>query len=362
LEYIKLPKTSVKPYQFISNDVNFESISMGSYRDFIYYAKIGFPHSKTPLKVLLDTGSNEFWLVSDQCDSSFCEGRNFYPVGSFAETFEFLRVRYFSGIIEGFGVADSIFLGPLRAQCQDFIAATYVDIENVWDFDGIIGMGPKRESMAFGRPTFVENLYLQEQIPNAIFTFLFAPKASKRKSQLIIGGIDRKKYKGHLHWLQNESRSFWQVPLLKFNVDDFQHSGYDNILFDSGTPYIVCPHEILLEINDVLDAVPVENTGYFAVPNILGVPCQSGLMGPKITFEIGTRNGSTGSFMIFLYPEDYLYEEDGICYTIFTSHPEWTHHPDFKNRWVMGAHFMKIYYLAFDLETDQIGIAPLRNV
>jgi hypothetical protein len=66
--------------------------------------------------------------------------------------------------------------------------------------------------------------------------------------------------------------------------------------------------------------------------------------------------------MIFLYPEDYLYEEDGICYTIFTSHPEWTHHPDFKNRWVMGAHFMKIYYLAFDLETDQIGIAPLRNV
>lgn len=334
--------------------MNFDSIPMGNYHDHIYYAKIGYPGAKSPLKVLLDTGSNESWLISDQCDSYYCDGRNYYSVDPVAVDADFVRVRYYSGSIEGFGVSDSIYLGSLRADDQHFIAASYVNIENIWNFEGIIGMGPKSKSVVFGKPTFVENLYRQDQISNAIFTFIFNAKSLKLKNELIIGGIDRRKYLGHLTWIQNNSPSFWQVPILRFGVGHHSYPSSDYMIFDSGTPYIVCPHDTLMAINDIIGAEAVDDSPYYAVP------CKNSLMRAKLTFEVGGRKESMESYRIELYPEDYIYEEDDICYTAFISHPEWADHPQFRYRWVMGAHFMKIYYLAFDMETDQIGIAPLK--
>lgn len=210
-------------------------------------------------------------------------------------------------------------------------------------------MSPRITGARTGYNTFLENLSLQRQFHSTVFSFILYDYDDKsNESYLILGGVDHDLYGGRLEWVSNNSPYFWSLPVTHVSFGNTFGRAKGSAIIDSGTSYIFCPERILEGMHQLIGAKPGKDDPFRTVD------CDSVKKMPKFTLVIDDE------FEIPLYPNDYIYKIGSVCYSAFLPMEHENDDPTNPD-WILGAAFLRSYYVAFDTENSQIGIARYRH-
>uniref|UniRef100_A0A3B0MH11 Pepsinogen, putative n=1 Tax=Theileria annulata TaxID=5874 RepID=A0A3B0MH11_THEAN len=224
------------------------SILIPHLRHVQYALNMGVGTPKQEINPIIDTGSTNTWVISQNCISNTCEG-----VASFnskkSETFnpinEGLKIKFGTGIIKGVLGIDNITIGNdiIKQQIFGLVNEENSNIFNVIKFQGIIGLGfPK---LAFDHHTSLYDNYSKQINADLIFSLYF----SNQYSYLMMGGIDKRFYKGDLYMLPVIRELYWEIKLYELWIGNIKLccNNESYIIFDSGTSFNTMPHtEFLL--------------------------------------------------------------------------------------------------------------------
>lgn len=210
-------------------------------------------------------------------------------------------------------------------------------------------MSPRITGARTGVSTFLENLASQRQFEHPVFSFiLYDYDDLQRQSYMILGGIDHKLYQDELQWVDNNSLYFWSLPVTHVSFGQTFGKAKGSAIIDSGTSYIFCPGRILEGMHQLIGAKPGKDEPFWTVD------CSNIARMPTFTLVIDDE------FEIPLYPSDYTYRIGSTCYSAFLAMEHENDDP--KNPdWILGAAFLRSYYVAFDMDRSQIGIARYRH-
>lgn len=210
-------------------------------------------------------------------------------------------------------------------------------------------MSPKFTAYHTQKSTFIDVLWRQHQIKRAIFSFVLYDYDDKdNESYMLLGGIEDNLFYDSLFWLRNHDPLFWSLSVTHVGFGSTFGKAEGRAIIDSGTSYILCPRHILSGIHKLIGAV-LKDSFY-------EVPCENIRRMPTITIVIDD------DLEIPLYPEDYTYRLHDVCYSNFLPMEK---DDDVRSRkkpdWILGASFLRTYYIAFDMEESRIGIARYRH-
>lgn len=189
---------------------------------------------------MLDTGSSDFWLMSDKCSNkTYCKNHNrFKPEASKSYKRvekEGLQVKYGTGsIIAGIGY-DTVRIGNIKLQNQFVSDATTVSAEfKDLPIDGILGLGLNKLSKTKGKKhSFVEGMVMQNLIDKAMFGIYTQPSGG----EIDFGGTDPARYTGRIMYAPVTNHNYWQTDLQSYSFGKHTETGPRELIFDTGTFY-----------------------------------------------------------------------------------------------------------------------------
>ncbi|KJZ71445.1 hypothetical protein HIM_09169 [Hirsutella minnesotensis 3608] len=176
-------------------------VALASQKTGFFYSievKLGTPPQA--VSVNLDTGSDELWvnpMCNKSTDPTFCQS-----FGRFNGSQTFVDVKRNSTIQYGTGFAeleygyDFVQIGAYRLSQQLLGVAT----DSEFAVTGILGAGPNLDGWNSHYPTVIDNMAKQGFIKSRAFSLDIRSLESKRGS-VVFGGIDTKKFSGHLEKL-----------------------------------------------------------------------------------------------------------------------------------------------------------------
>ncbi|KAH7318373.1 aspartic peptidase domain-containing protein [Stachybotrys elegans] len=230
--------------------------------------------------VNFDTGSAELWvnpLCRSASDPGFCESFGRFNDSS---TFEELgmrgHVRYGTGYVSFEYGTDYISLGSSRISQQTFGVAYDSQFSSV----GIMGAGPDLSGWDSPYPLIIDSLVQQGFINSRAFSLDLRALSSDRGS-VILGGIDTRKYSGHLekrpiipaesspdgytrYWIYLDGISINQGD--GTDVSIFHAPGQQPVLLDSGYTLSALPEHLFeAMVAAVPSAKPIAGSHLYAV-------------------------------------------------------------------------------------------------
>jgi len=211
--------------------------------------RVGTPPQK--LLVLLDSGSSDMWIPSNNCKTCIDSGTGqkryfdayesktveiFKPATS-SKSYLLNTIRYGSGAVQGVLVRDTIVFAGITIAHQSFLLTEFERMrvpDHAWD--GIMGLAKGSGLAMDGPPIFPK---LLDAGGNPIFTF--APDrtvSSQAELHVGDGGYSNFAAPGTLQWLDASSDTFWTVEA---------HVGVNHLvarklLIDTGTSLLLMPH------------------------------------------------------------------------------------------------------------------------
>lgn len=186
------------------------------------YGRNGDPSQSQTFKMLFDTGSCEFWIPSDVCNTSRCLSHTRY---SKSQSFNPYRnskmaIQYLSGKVEGIMATESIGLGDLIIPNQVIGVAKEVNIplldEVIWD--GILGLAyPNKNLKKQGIKPLFDNIIYQNLLKNRSEANQFAYYLGHDNGSITFGGADMK-FKNDINeefkWAPITEKNYWTITLL----------------------------------------------------------------------------------------------------------------------------------------------------
>lgn len=163
-----------------------------------YYGAVSVGTPPQLFTVDFDTGSSDFWLVSNECTTPSCNKHLKY---SHEKSSTYIRENKVFGIVYGDGSLvrgytsyDSLAIGGMQIKMQGFAEITKEFGFDSDREDGLLGLG--YASLAnTGFPTPIDNAFNQKLIEKKIFAFyLNRDTESKSGGELIIGDVDLNHY------------------------------------------------------------------------------------------------------------------------------------------------------------------------
>ena len=207
--------------------------------------EIGTPPQK--FKVVLDTGSSNLWVPSSECGSIACYLHNKYDSSSsstFQKNGSEFEIRYGSGSLSGFVSEDTVKIGDLKLEHQQFAEATSEPglAFAFGRFDGILGLGFDSISVNKIVPPFY-NMLNQKKIDKPVFAFYLGDANKEgQNSVATFGGVDKDHFTGELVNLPLRRKAYWEVDFdsiaLGDNVAELDNTG---VILDTGTSLIALP-------------------------------------------------------------------------------------------------------------------------
>ena len=207
--------------------------------------EIGTPPQK--FKVVLDTGSSNLWVPSSECGSIACYLHNKYDSSSsstFQKNGSEFEIRYGSGSLSGFVSEDTVKIGDLKLEHQQFAEATSEPglAFAFGRFDGILGLGFDSISVNKIVPPFY-NMLNQKKIDEPVFAFYLGDANKEgQNSVATFGGVDKDHFTGELVNLPLRRKAYWEVDFdsiaLGDNVAELDNTG---VILDTGTSLIALP-------------------------------------------------------------------------------------------------------------------------
>lgn len=337
----KMEKEMFKTQEF--NMAGGHVVPINNFLNAQYYSEIELGTPAQVFKVVLDTGSSNLWVPSKKCGSIACYLHKTYDADASstykANGTEF-EIVYGSGSMKGFVSQDTLRIGDLTVEKQDFAEA--VEEPGLafafGRFDGIMGLGYDTISVNGIVPPFY-NLVNQGKLDKAVFAFYLGD--TEDQSEVTFGGVDESHYEGKLVKIPLRRKAYWEVELnsIKFGKEE---AGMENTgaILDTGTSLIALPAALAELLNKEIGAKKGWNGQYT-------VDCAKRDELPGLTFKLGGHD-----FEISAY--DYILEVSGSCISAFMG-------MDFPEPVgplvILGDAFLRRWYSVYDLENNAVGLA-----
>jgi len=308
-----------------------------------YFSEIQLGTPPQTFKVVLDTGSSNLWVPSQQCGSIACYLHTKYDSSqssSYKANGSEFEIQYGSGSMTGFVSRDTFKIGDLVVEGQDFAEATTEPglAFAFGRFDGIMGLGFDTLSVNGIVPPHY-NLVQQGLLDEPVFSFYLT--GSDGQSEALFGGVDKSKYTGEMTNLPLKRKAYWEVNLDSLSLGDstaeFEDTG---AILDTGTSLIVLPTELSEMINTAIGAKKSWNGAYT-------IDCAARDSLPDLTF---TMQGS--DFKITAY--DYTLETGGNCMSAIQGMDIPAPAGPLA---ILGDAFLRKWYSVYDLEEGSVGLA-----
>jgi len=315
------------------------------------YGEITVGTPAQPFRVLLDTGSTDFWVTSDECSRSkeACRKHRKYK-SSDSSTFEKNGKKWYtlygSGFFAGFLSQDVVEVEGLKVQKQTF--AEVIQFSKVFKsevFDGVLGLGFPRARHA--APVF-QNMVDQKLVDQPVYgLWMNKDDSASVGGSLTLGGYDSSHYRGRVTWTRVIEPAHW-----KLSVDSVMFGNVDvtagcedcrEVVLDSGAgKHVWAPKEAHKKIVEVTGARLYEDTEVNGEVHVVDCNKVDNLPVFYITIS-GTKLPITPQQYIFKQ----MYKGEEICELGIGSY----------SVWVMGEMFQKKYYTLYDYGNQRIGFA-----
>ncbi|KAH8352877.1 hypothetical protein KR084_006988 [Drosophila pseudotakahashii] len=318
-----------------------------------YYTSLKFGNPPQVLKVLIDTGSANLWVLSSKCPDTVkpCGNREKYNASASTTHKDVntpFTIQYGSdsegGIIalSGFESQDTVNIAGFSVKNQVFAEITDAP-ETAFlksQFSGILGLGFSSIAINSITPPFF-NLVAEGLVKKAVFSIYLNRNGTNAVNggELILGGADSGLYSGCLTYVPVSSAGYWQFTMSKARVNNFEFCDKCEAILDVGTSLIVVPEKVLYTINQILGVLnPMDTTSVFLVD------CSRISQLPDIIFTIARRE-------FRLKSTDYVLRYGDTCVSGFTSLKG-------NTLLILGEIFLGVYYTVYDIVYKLIGLAP----
>ncbi|KAG2732140.1 hypothetical protein G9P44_004557 [Scheffersomyces stipitis] len=312
-----------------------------------YFTEISLGTPAQQFKVILDTGSSNLWVPSQECSSLACFLHTKYDHDSSstykANGSEF-SIQYGSGAMEGYVSQDTLAIGDLVIPKQDFAEATSEPglAFAFGKFDGILGLAYNTISVNKIVPP-VYNALAQGLLDEPQFAFYLGDtkKDENDGGLATFGGYDDSAFTGKITWLPVRRKAYWEVSFEGIGLGD-EYAELDNTgaAIDTGTSLITLPSSLAEIINAKIGATKSWSGQY-------QIDCEKQDTLPDLTLNFAGYNFT-------LTAHDYILEVGGSCISVFTP-------MDFPkpigDLAIIGDAFLRRYYSIYDLKKDAVGLA-----
>ncbi|PGH16217.1 vacuolar protease A [Polytolypa hystricis UAMH7299] len=315
-----------------------------------YFSEISIGTPPQNFKVILDTGSSNLWVPSKECGSIACYLHNKYDSSAsstYKENGTDFAIRYGSGSLSGFVSQDTVKIGDLVIENQDFAEATNEPglAFAFGRFDGILGLGYDTISVNKIVPPFY-NMLNQKLLDEPVFAFYLGDTNKEGDDSVAtFGGIDKSRYTGELIKIPLRRKAYWEVDLDAITLGN-DRAELDNtgVILDTGTSLIALPSTLAELLNKEIGAKKSFNGQYT-------IECEKRASLPDLTFTLSGHNFTIG-------PYDYILEVQGSCISSFMG-------MDFPEPVgplaILGDAFLRRYYSVYDLGNHAVGLAESKQ-
>jgi len=313
-----------------------------------YFSEIALGTPPQDFKVVLDTGSSNLWVPSQDCNSIACYLHSKYDHSSsstYKKNGSSFEIRYGSGSLSGYVSQDVFRIGDLTVKHQDFAEATSEPglAFAFGRFDGIMGLGYDTISVNKIVPPFY-NMLDQGLLDEPVFAFYLGDTNGGDDSEAIFGGVNDDHYEGKLTKIPLRRKAYWEVDLDAITFGDstaeLENTG---AILDTGTSLIALPSTLAELLNKEIGAKKSFNGQYT-------VDCDKRDGLPDLTFTLTGHNFTISSY-------DYILEVQGSCISAFMG-------MDFPEPVgplaILGDAFLRRWYSVYDLGTSSVGLAKAK--
>lgn len=315
-----------------------------------YFTEIQLGSPPQSFKVILDTGSSNLWVPSQDCSSLACFLHTKYDhdaSSSYKANGSEFSIAYGSGSLEGYVSQDTLTLGGLTIPNQDFAEATNEPglAFAFGKFDGILGLGYNTISVNKIVPPIynaIDKGLLDE--PQFAFYLGDTNKDEEDGGVATFGGYDVSAFTGDIKWLPVRRKAYWEVSFEGIGLgDEYAELKSTGAAIDTGTSLITLPSSLAEIINSKIGATKSWSGQY-------QIDCEKRDSLPDLTLNFAGYNFT-------LSPYDYTLDVSGSCISVFTpmDFPE-----PIGDLAIIGDAFLRRYYSIYDLKKNAVGLAKAK--
>ncbi|KAJ7220032.1 acid protease [Mycena pura] len=245
--------------------------------DTSYVATVGMGTPSRDFAIILDSGSGDFWVQSDdECTSDNgggCGNHSFLGAASsstFVNTKKPWSITYGSGSAAGEIVNDTIVLGGVLLDNHTFGIAHEISSSFSRDAvaDGLMGLGKAGLSNQ-GVPTPVQVLRNRGVIPAAITSYRLPRLLDHTNNgEVTFGGVDETKFDPSTAvTIDSTSNGFWLTALGGVSVNGGDVSINSTVaLMDTGTSLLIAPAADAAAIHAKIPGAILQDSGSYTIP------------------------------------------------------------------------------------------------
>ncbi|KAH9809899.1 aspartic peptidase A1 [Melampsora americana] len=335
-------------------------VALENVDDVEYYGMVEIGTPKQKLPVLLDTGSDTFWVTgasttlpdgSPSLDVS-TGGPVFDPTSSssYKPGSKYFEQSYGDGsVAKGVEVRDSVSLGTYRSKKQPFglVNVTSPGILSA-NVSGIMGM-------AFERDDKAAPFWLRAGIKSFAFGLARFSSSSPDRTQpggiLTLGGLNRSLFSGKVNYVNVTEKDYWQITVDHVTVNGVRIKKSINTqgFIDTGNPIIQAPKDI---VRAVYAGIPGAESGPAGDhEELFWIPCDS-----NVSFGM-----NFGGKSYKIPPADFITQKEsqkrnGLCRGQVGGRDDYP-------TWIVGSVFLRNFYTVFNAsEPARVGFAkPAEN-
>ncbi|KAF5366999.1 hypothetical protein D9758_003986 [Tetrapyrgos nigripes] len=325
-------------------------------QDVGYLATIQMGTPPQDFLILMDSGSADFWVGSENCvsvDGGDCGDHKFLGAqssSSFQDSGAPFQVTYGTGAVAGTIVQDDINVAGLQLTAHTFGTADQETEDFAGPqtpFDGLMGLAQSTLSEQ-KTLTPIEALAKQGLVQSAITSYKISRAADNlNDGEITFGGLDQTKFDPQtLTTLQNvNAQGFWEGAMDAVTVDG-QDTGLQGrtAILDTGTTLIVAPPDDAAAVHQLIQGAQDAGQGQFTVPCTLNQSVALTFGGTE--FAIDPRDIAFSP----LDPND----PQGDCLSGISAGQVGG-----AQEWLVGDVFLKNAYFSTDVDQNQIQLAKL---
>lgn len=340
---------AVKPTAPNSLGLDIEANDVG----YIATIQVGTPPRN--FRVLMDSGSADFWIGGEGCQSQVggsCGNHTLLGTNSsssFAASGQQFQIQYGTGAVAGTIITDNVNIAGLSLNKHVFGVAQIETVDfssNSTAFDGLMGLANSSLSQQ-GVPTPVEALASNNLISSAITSYKISRLSDgKNDGEITFGGLDQTKFdpKTLVTFPNVNTQGFWEGNVsVSMNGKDLGLTSRTAIL-DTGTTLIIAPPSDAAAVHAQIPGAKSDGQGGFTIPCTTNTSM-------SLTF---------GGTSFDIQPTDLLFAPvnannlAGDCVSGVSSGQVGG-----ANEWLVGDVFLKNAYFSTDVTKNQISLAKL---
>ncbi|KAJ2853099.1 aspartic proteinase precursor, partial [Coemansia asiatica] len=230
LDKLSMEQTTVVPLN-ADGSASF-GVPISNFMNAQYYGEIDIGTPPQTFKVVFDTGSANLWVPSQECSSIACFFHTKYDhsqSSSYKANGTEFSIRYISGSLEGYMSRDTLNVGGIEVEGQDFAEVTKEPglTFAFGRFDGIFGLGYDTISVLHTVPPFY-HMVNRGHVKKPMFSFYLSDtNKGDSEGEMVLGGYNEKHFEGELQWADVRRKGYWEVDLEKVKFGD------DEIMLDN---------------------------------------------------------------------------------------------------------------------------------